>query len=1215
MQPISYTQDDIRYEANLIGADVNPGQTVTVSLEYIPTTSVLNYTLTGLPASTLAAATLRGPGGFEQGLPSSRKLTGLTPGAYTFTAEEVEAGGYVYAPTQPSRNLSLIAGQQHSLALEYVRQQGRVNLNLSGLPSGASTPSIRLRRGGLSYPLNPGLNNDLPTGSYSVEAPSVTVDGFTYLAELSPGSFSLAHNQTQNLSINYVRQSGTLNLTLVGLPSGAMRLEGPTTGNLEAGGSYVLLPGSYTLTASNVERDGFRYVPTVENGSFSLGVGATHNATVRYLAATARLQVSVTGVSGTTPITVSGPSSRTLEGSATLDFLEPGLYTITPSPVTRNESTPYGTGRYTYRASTASANLTPGQTVSTTLTYQRQQGNLVVNVSGLPSGSAASLRLEGNGIDHTFAGGSLTGLPTGSYTLTPAPVRIGGFTYRATAQEFTLAHNENQAIEVAYAPASGAVRIVLSGPGGMPAPSARLFQGGTLIGTYPSGTVVEDLLPGRYRVEPVTQRDEAGFDYTAPAQEVDVAAGQVAEASATYTKQSGFIQLSVSGAPTGYTLSLTGTRNYNLSSPGTYEVVSGSYNASAANLNHGGFVYRATVTPASLSVGPGQTVLINLTYTQVSGSFRFTLSGLPTASTQALVSLLGPTNYSANLRNGVTTTPDLLPSNYTLNTPDVAANGYTYRASGNAGSYNLTEGSTIPVSLSYAPITGRVQVNVSGHPSGSSPVLRIVQGGTTRHTFNGTASYELPPGSYTLQADNLSFGGFTYAPSGQGSFTVTAGQTVTMNVTYSATTGRLRVITSGLPWAPNYGVSGPQSLTVSQADQTFDNVAPGVYSASPPTQDWNPWGQVFYRYISGRNLVGVGELWGVTQTGIDSYILGQRDGYPGGWTPVPPNQLIGVYACINNQSQYPAQVGFLEAQFSGETLIEETRNWLGSGWQRQQWIMPGQNGCINTVLRTSNRSSLRIRPYIQIDDSPAWSGTGGTATFTQVRVAPVGMAGQATVTPGQTAVLYLHYASTASLRLNITRTSNNAPISVRFNGASYTAPGTYIINFLWPDYHGLAKDTTYNYGIAFIPSGPDPVLLGRSSELTDATVTYTPENRAALNLQIIKAYSGTDSRFINSTPNPLTLLQNGGGYQTVGVGSHSIMLWPANTYSLNQGVGYEYEFASSCGFFGCDKYYWRLDSITGLPLVPWAGEVYNAQAVWRAKQCFQGWFNTNCWYP
>jgi len=1199
VQPISYNRGDFRYEAVEQQVDVLPGQTSLVRLVFARATAVLEYEVSGLPQGTPARATLHGPGGSVQNLPVSQRITGLAPGQYEFRAEAVEAGGFTFLPSPATRTLNLMAGQRHALAVVYTRQEGSVYLAVSGQPVGTS-PAIRLQRGGASFPLSPGPNSSLPTGSFTVQADPITHGGFTYLPAASPASFTLAHGQTQRVEVHYTRQAGTLNLVLDGLSSAPMRLSGPMNKSLTTGGSYSLLPGDYVLSADPVDQGGFRYTPTIEGGSFTLAVGQTHTATVRYARSTARLEVRVTGVNGPTPMTLSGPTSRTLDSSTILDFLAPGAYTLTPHDVTRDRPTPVGTGRFTYRAAPISLSLAAGQTGLAEVRYVRQQGGLTVAVTGLPAGATPSLRLVGGGLDHRFAGGSLSPLPTGSYTLTPEPVRHGSYTFRATAQSFTLAHGEHRSLSVAYAPATGALRVNLSGPEGMPTPSARVWLGGTLVATVGPGTLLEDILPGEYRIEPLTVRDAAGFDYLAPEQRVTVVAGQTATASAVYVKQSGFIELRVTGAPpVSYSLVLRGPRDYTFTGPGRFEIVSGSYTATASNLNHGGFVYRATVNPGSFSLAPGQTVVIDLVYTRVAGQFRFNVSGLP-GEARAPFSLAGPSNHSGTLGNGTTTTPDLLPGNYTLSTPDFAANGFTWRASGNAGHYSLAEGQTVAVNLSYAAITGRVQVNVLGVPAGATPALRIVQGGAVLHNFSSSAGFELVPGSYTVQADNLSHNGMTWIPSGQGSVTVTAGQVATVTVTFAPTTGRLRIITTGLPFAPGYGVTGPQSLHVSQADQTFDNVTPGEYTAHPNNRYRDAGHGIQYRYLPGRDLAG-----------SSSYTLSTRDGFPTGWnwTPVGPNTPVGVFACIDNRAAHPAQVGFMEGPFPGGTANHQWE-WRGSGWPGGLWVYPGQSRCISTVIHTSNRADLRLVPWIQIN-GPHGS-VGGSATFSQIRVAPLHSTFRATVTAGELANLHVHYASTGSAVLQI-NAAPGVPVDVTFNGVHFTRPGRHVVNFLWPGNHTIQARATQRHGITFTPQGPSSVQV-RSGEASEVVITYVPEHRAVLNLSIRREHYHVHWRFTYHHPPTTALLRNGAWVWEGGLGQHNnINLVPTNNYSLNRYVGQVHTVLDD----GWNRVSWRVHSITGLPLTAQAGEVYTGELVWRPHQvCWRErvcwwWF---CWY-
>jgi hypothetical protein len=219
--------------------------------------------------------------------------------------------------------------------------------------------------------------------------------------------------------------------------------------------------------------------------------------------------------------------------------------------------------------------------------------------------------------------------------------------------------------------------------------------------------------------------------------------------------------------------------------------------------------------------------------------------------------------------------------------------------------------------------------------------------------------------------------------------------------------------------------------------------------------------------------------------------------------------------------------------------------------------------------------------------------------------------GTVRVVAGQTTTMHVRYIGTSSVVLNISRTSANAPINVRFNGTQYTAPGRYVINYLNPGWYPLESSTTYNHGIAFHPYGANEVWLRWSEQTVQVDVVYAPENRAVLQIRVEGWYIYNDPHFANNPPNQLWLLQNGSNYRHLLPGWHSLTLTPGMYYSLNQGVGYEYTFR--CEGVGCfDSWRWRLVLVERLPLGGvQAGEVYTARVVWKAVRC--NWWGRRCW--
>ncbi|MEO6445654.1 MAG: PQQ-dependent sugar dehydrogenase, partial [Gemmatimonadaceae bacterium] len=200
---------------------------------------------------------------------------------------------------------------------------------------------------------------------------------------------------------------------------------------------------------------------------------------------TARLAVNVTGLpaQAAAQVTVSGPSgyTRALAGTAQLNLLAPGAYTVSASPVQL-------AGR-TYTALPASldvalaASVTP-QTV--TVEYGAGTAVLLVTVAGLPVGTDAAVTVSGPaGLSRVLTTSTaLPRLEAGSYTVTATTVGSALTTHQPSLalQTVTLVQGDSSQVVVSYgsAPLQLEVQQVVSGltqPVFLTAPEgdARLF--------------------------------------------------------------------------------------------------------------------------------------------------------------------------------------------------------------------------------------------------------------------------------------------------------------------------------------------------------------------------------------------------------------------------------------------------------------------------------------------------------------------------------------------------------------------------------------------------------------------------------------------------------------------------------------------------------------------------------------------------------------------
>jgi glucose/arabinose dehydrogenase len=223
---------------------------------------------------------------------------------------------------------------------------------------------------------------------------------------------------------------GTLEITITGVPAGqaaAVTVAGP--GNFSRGVTASttlndLEPGSYTVTAANIDAADSRWSPTPATQAVTVnaGPGAT-TASVTYALVTARLAVTISGLPNgvNANVTVSGPNGYTnaLTSSTAINLLTPGAYTITAADVT--------SGATTYRPAPTTQTLQlPASTtqVAANVVYAVASGTLTVTISGLPAGTSAAVHVTGpSGYSQQLsATQTLTPVPAGTYTINASPV-------------------------------------------------------------------------------------------------------------------------------------------------------------------------------------------------------------------------------------------------------------------------------------------------------------------------------------------------------------------------------------------------------------------------------------------------------------------------------------------------------------------------------------------------------------------------------------------------------------------------------------------------------------------------------------------------------------------------------------------------------------------------------------------------------------------------
>ena len=204
-------------------------------------------------------------------------------------------------------------------------------------------------------------------------------------------------------------------------------------------------------------------------------------------------------------------------------------------------------------------------------------GTLQVNITGLPSGVNASVKVTGTGFSQDLTASTpLSDRAVGSYTVTAASVSSGGLSYIATVtgSPATVTANTTSTVNVAYAvdpasqgtllvnvngvPAGGSANVSISGPNGFSQTvNASAILRGLVPGAY---TITANNIPGAGTTANFT------FGGTLTGSPANVTANTDTTTTVTYAAITGSLAFGVTGLPAGAnpTFTLTDTSGPNL---------------------------------------------------------------------------------------------------------------------------------------------------------------------------------------------------------------------------------------------------------------------------------------------------------------------------------------------------------------------------------------------------------------------------------------------------------------------------------------------------------------------------------------------------------------------------------------------------------------------------------------------------------------------------
>lgn len=338
---------------------------------------------------------------------------------------------------------------------------GTINLTVAGLPVGAPAQVAVSGPGGFVSSVGASqLLSGLAPGTYTVSAGQVLVSGDAWSAAPASQAITVTSGTTASASVSYNLTTGSINLTMTGLPATvtpSITVTGPggfTQVVAGTGKLSTLAPGDYTLTAASLDVNGIVYTPTPEVQGVTVTASLTPaQATVSWAAATGSILVGTTGLPPgvQAAIAVTGPGGFSQEVTETkvLNGLTAGIYRVVASPVIHLGTT------WAPNPLTQEVSVTSGATIVAAVTYAATTGSIAVTISGLPDGVSAPVTYAGPG----GASGSvpssqtLAGLAPGSWTFSAASVIVGADTYLPTPASLsvTLVAGSTSSAGIAYA--------------------------------------------------------------------------------------------------------------------------------------------------------------------------------------------------------------------------------------------------------------------------------------------------------------------------------------------------------------------------------------------------------------------------------------------------------------------------------------------------------------------------------------------------------------------------------------------------------------------------------------------------------------------------------------------------------------------------------------------------------------------------------------------
>lgn len=513
--------------------------------------------------------------------------------------------------------------------------------------------------------------------------------------------------------------NGRVAVTVSGLPEGVsprVVLQGNGMEKEVTGSAVLEVPeGDYVVTADSVTGpQGERYDPVVENAKFRVEYGKTVEVRVTYNLVTETLPASLTvlvqglpsGVEASVTVYGPGGTSWTVKHTTVLRGLKAGTYSVSAEQVSVAGKV------YTPKVDPISLTLSGGGSGTVTVQYQPPDtGYLAVEVSGLPSGVAASVEVRSSSaVVATLTESRVLELEVGTYLVVAREVSADGKVYRATVSgsPAEVKKGATAKVTVSYAPVytTGTLVVTVSGlPSGVNADVVVTGPNG--FSRNLTGTTSLEVSPGVYTVEARDVTTSGGvYRAKVTGSPVQVQAGVTSGVGVSYTLDlstaPGDLLVKVSGLPFGAVGSVR------VRGPNGFDRTIGEttlfsalpaeyYTVEAGDVVYGGKTYRAVVTGSPARVSGEGTATVQVDYSLYSAFLTVQISGLPGPVANVIVT--GPDGYNRTLN--ASTVLMVNPGTYAVSAYPVVVDGVTYTPQVQGSPVSLDSGGNGAVQVIY----------------------------------------------------------------------------------------------------------------------------------------------------------------------------------------------------------------------------------------------------------------------------------------------------------------------------------------------------------------------------------------------------------------------------------------------------------------------------------------------------------------------------------